>query len=127
MKTAGRVIAYGVAGLISELAFTAARGRPRTSVWMLPVYGLAAPLFEPLHDRLRGRSFRARALAYAIGFSIVEYGSGRALQRARGTAPWNYSHARFHLDGLVRADYLPVWAVAGLACERLHDALVPRG
>ena len=94
---------------------------------MRPVYALAAPLFEPLHDRLRGSSLATRMLVYALGFSAVEYGSGRALQLTRGSAPWDYSHARLHVDGLVRAGYLPVWAFAGLGCERLHDALGQRG
>jgi len=123
VSRAARAGAYGSAGLAAELAFTGIRGRRRTSLWMLPVYALAAPLFEPLHDRLRGKSLAARMSAYAAGFSLVEYGSGRALRRARGDAPWDYSHARVHLHGLVRAAYLPVWAVAGIGCERLHDAL----
>ena len=123
--TAGRRAAvYGVAGLTAELAFTGARGRPSTSLWMLPVYALAAPLFEPLHERLRQRSVVARVPAYALGFSVVEYGSGRILRRVRGAAPWDYSHSCLNLHGLVRVSYLPVWGVAGLACERLHDALV---
>jgi hypothetical protein len=120
---AARAGIHGVAGLLAELAFTGVRGRPRTSLWMLPVYALAAPLFEPLHNRLRGASPARRMSAYALGFSAVEYGGGRALRRARGSAPWDYSHARLHVDGLVRAGYLPVWAVAGLGCEHLHDAL----
>lgn len=92
---------------------------------MLPVYGLAQPLFEPAHDALRARPVAARAAAYAVGFSAVEYASGRVLRRLRGAAPWDYSHARWHFDGLVRAGYAPVWALAGLGCERLHDLLDP--
>jgi len=94
---------------------------------MLPVYALAAPLFEPLHNRLRTKPRSARVAAYALGFSLAEYGSGRALRCLRGAAPWDYSHARFHVHGLVRADYLPVWGLAGLAFEHLHDALAPPG
>ncbi|HXY17625.1 MAG TPA: hypothetical protein VEH79_05610 [Gaiellaceae bacterium] len=127
MTRGARALSYGVAGLLGELAFTAIRGRPSTSAWMLPVYALAAPLFEPLHDRLRSSSPLRRACAYAAGFSAVEYASGRALRRVRGAAPWDYSRARLQLDGLVRADYLPVWAAAGLALERLHDALAAQG
>lgn len=112
--------------MVGELAFTGLRGRPRTSPWMLPVYALVAPLFEPVHDRLRGRSLPARASLYALGFSVAEYASGRALRRIRGSAPWDYSHARLNLHGLVRVDYLPVWGAAGLAFEHLHDALRPR-
>ena len=94
---------------------------------MFPVYGLAQLLFEPVHDALRPRAPAARAAAYAAGFSTVEYTSGRALRRLRGAAPWDYSHARWNLDGLVRAGYIPVWALAGFGFERLHDLLDPSG
>ena len=124
MSPLRRALVYGIAGLAAELAFTGARGRPRTSLWMLPVYGLAAPLFEPLHDRLRGRQPAVRAVAYGIGFPAAEYVNGRLLRRLRGAAPWDYSHARLQYDGLVRADYVPLWAAYGLALERLHDRLV---
>ena len=43
--------------------------------------------------------------------------------RTLGRAPWDYSYARRHVDGLVRPDFLPLWALYGLALERLHDAL----
>jgi hypothetical protein len=125
VKRVARALVYGAAGLAGELAFTGARGRPRSSLWMLPVYALVAPLFEPMHETLRSRSVGARAAVYAAGFSVVEYGSGRALRRVRGAAPWDYSHARVQLHGLVRAGYLPVWAMAGLGYERLHDLLEP--
>ena len=124
MSRTARALVYGAAGLAGELAFTGVRGRPATSPWMFPVYALVAPLFEPLHDRLRSSSRGRRACAYALGFSTVEYASGRLLRRVRGAAPWDYSHARVNIDGLVRADYLPVWAAAGFAFERLHDVLV---
>jgi hypothetical protein len=118
-----RALVYGTAGLAGELAWTGRRGRPRTSLWMLPVYALAAPLFEPVHDALRRCPPLVRATAYGAGFTAVEYGSGRVLRAIRGAAPWDYSHARLHVDGLVRADYVPLWAAYGLALERLHDAL----
>jgi hypothetical protein len=120
---ARRALVYAAAGVLGELAFTGVRGRPASSAWKLPVYALVAPLFEPLHDRLRPRRTRERAAVYAAGFSLGEYGCGRVLRRVRGAAPWDYSHAHLQLDGLVRAGYLPVWAFAGLAFERLHDAL----
>ena len=66
MTRTGRALTYGVAGLVGELAFTGARGRPQTSAWMLPVYALAAPLFEPLHVRRRGKALRTRVAAYAL-------------------------------------------------------------
>lgn len=124
MRPAARLVAYGLTGLAAELAFTGLRGRPRTSLWMFPLYALAQPLFEPAHDALRSRPLPLRAAGYAAGLTAVEYAGGRALRRVRGDATWDYSHARWHVHGLVRADYAPVWALYGLALERLHDRLV---
>lgn len=56
----------------------------------------------------------------------VEYATGSLLRRLIGEAPWDYSDAAMQVDGLVRLDYLPLWAAAGLAAERLHDALQGR-
>lgn len=93
---------------------------------MLPVYALAGPLFEPVHDRLRARPLLGRAAVYGLGIGAVEYASGRVFRALRGAAPWDYAHAPLHLHGLVRADYLPLWSLYGLALERLHDALQQR-
>src|SRR5215208_1769954 len=94
---------------------------------MFPVYALAQLAAEPLHDALRGRRGSVRACAYAAAFTAAEYGSGRALRALRGEAPWDYSHAHRHVHGLVRADYVPLWGLAGLAFERGHDELTRRG
>ena len=131
MRTAPeRGIVYTIAGFAFEVAFSAlhdlARGKSlrfRTSPWMLPVYALLMPLYEPLHDRLRDRSVLVRATVYGGGFLIVEYASGRMFRRFLGEAPWDYSYARWHLHGLIRPEYLLLWALAGMALEPLHDLL----
>ena len=133
----GRFLLYGLAGWCAEVAYTGVenlvkRRDPRlpaqTSRWMFPIYGLTQPLFEPLHDAMRDR-VRAplRAGVYSAAFLAVEYATGRGLRAAAGEAPWDYSHARFHLHGLIRAEYVPLWAGIGLAAERPHDALAGRG
>jgi len=125
----GRAVAYAVAGWGVDACFTALNSLRRTgraqrsSLWNAPVYALAQPLFEPLHDRLRGRPLAARALAYGGGILAVEYAAGRVFRRTRGRAPWDYSYARHHVDGLVRPDFFPLWVLFGLALERLHDVL----
>ena len=131
-----RFVAYGSLGLLTEMVFTALKdlirsggrtARGHTSPWMFPIYGLALPLFEPAHDAMRGQvPLAGRALVYAAGFTAVEYATGRMLRRVLGEAPWDYSNARWNLDGLVRADYAPLWAAAGLGLERVHDALTSR-
>lgn len=133
MRPRARFVAYGLLGWCAEVAYTGLAGIHRdgdralpahTSLWMFPVYGLLLPLYEPLHDRLDGRApAPVRGLAYGLGFMTIEYASGRLIRRLAGTAPWDYSGARWNAGGLVRADYLPLWAAAGLAMERVHEAL----
>ena len=125
-----RAAIYSVVGIAAEIVFSAVHDRLRskkirlrTSPWMLPIYALILPLYEPLHDRLRDRSPVMRAAAYGSGFLVVEYVSGRTLRRVRGEAPWDYSYARYHLHGLIRPEYFVLWAAAGLALEPLHDRL----
>jgi uncharacterized membrane protein len=127
-RPATRYLAYGLAGWAIDSLFVAIRtGRRGTSsLANVPVYGLAQPLFEPVHDRLRRRRVLLRGTAYAAGILGVEYASGRLLRRLVGHAPWDYGRARFAVDGLVRFDYLPLWAAFGLGLERLHDLLVGR-
>jgi hypothetical protein len=129
-----RALVYGLTGCAGELLFTACtsllrtqRVRPHSSPQMLPIYALIQPLFEPVHEAIRGRvpPF-GRGVIYGTGFHAVEYVSGRLLRRALGRAPWDYSGARWQLDGLIRFDYFPLWAAAGLVIEQLHDRLTGR-
>lgn len=130
-----RAAVYAAVGFAGEVVFSTLHDvarkkevRWRTSVWMLPIYALIQPLYEPLHDTLRANRMPvpARGVIYAGGFMSVEYASGRLLRTLRGRAPWDYSYAKRHIDGLVRPDYFPLWAAAGIALERLHDRLVDK-
>jgi uncharacterized membrane protein len=132
-----RFLAYGLTGWCAEVFFTGLhdylrhrdpRLPARTSLWMFPIYGLVRPLFEPFHRRLveSGTPVPLRAAAYGAGFFAIEYTTGRALRAVLGEAPWDYSEAPANVNGLIRLDYFPYWAAAGLALERLHDALDPQ-
>ena len=129
-----RAVAYGVVGVAGEVLFTGVRdgvsGRDwrlqgRSYVWMLPIYGLSAFLFEPSHAALRSRALWQRAVGYSVGIMGVEYVAGMTLRRLVGVVPWDYSgHGRWVLPGgATRLDYAPLWAVAGLGLERVHDGL----
>jgi uncharacterized membrane protein len=121
-----RFLAYGLVGWTADSVFVwvhTGRRRP-TSLLNVPVYGLALPLFEPVHDRIRNQPAALRAALYGAGILGVEYTSGRVLRTLLGRAPWDYGDARFAVDRLVRLDYLPLWALYGLALERVHDVLV---
>lgn len=141
MRRHQRFLAYGVGGWVFEVLFTGAKGPFRdkdwrlashTYLWMLPIYGSAAYLFEPAHDALRERPWWQRGLAYTAGIYAVEAASGEAIRRATGEVPWDYARARGtrpvprNVRGLVRPAYAPLWFAAGLALERAHDALVER-
>jgi hypothetical protein len=130
MKKTSRAAVYSGAGFAFEVAFSAlhdaVRRKPvrfRTSPLMLTVYALLLPLYEPVHDRLRDRPAAVRGTVYGAGFLAVEYASGSVFRRVLGEAPWDYTYARRHVNGLIRPDYFFLWALAGLLCEPLHDAL----
>ena len=129
-----RAVTYSVVGFCYEVAFSAVHDAARrkrihfrTSPWMFPIYALILPLYEPLHDRLRGRSPFVRGAVYGGGTLVVEYSTGALLRKATGEAPWDYSYAKRHVHGLIRPEYFFLWASAGLALERLHDALTQEG
>jgi hypothetical protein len=128
---ASRFVAYGLAGSIAEAFFTSAvasvgagrivRRGPSTPL-MVGLYGLALPLFEPVHDRVRSRPAWQRAVVYAGGILAIETVSGLAWRRGTGRVPWEY-RSGLAVAGVTRLDYAPAWAIVGLAAERLHDAL----
>jgi hypothetical protein len=135
-----RFVAYGVAGWCSEVVSTSLRSHGRdgdwrltgtTYAWMLPIYGVAAVLFEPADAAARrnGWPWWQRGLAWTAGIYAVEAASGEALRAITGEVPWDYSRPRgrkpepAHWRGLVRPAYAPVWFAVGLGMERMHDLL----
>ncbi len=131
-----RFFAYGMLGWCAEVVWTAVTervsGRQRdwrmvghTYLWMLPIYGLLAPLYEPLHDALRLQSFVLRGLVYMAGFWAVEFVAGYLLRALTGKCPWDYSSLRGGLGGgLIALEYGPVWFAFGLLLEPVHDRFV---
>lgn len=131
-----RFVLYGLLGWAIEIVWTALSstvgGAQRgwrlagtTYLWMFPLYGLLAPLYEPLHDAIRAWPWPLRGLLYGLGFLAVEYVAGWLLRRLTGACPWDYTgRCRRHLHGLIRLDYGPLWALLGLALEPVHDLLV---
>lgn len=132
---------YGAAGVLSEVVQTSLKSPLRdknlrltghTYLWMFPIYGIAAVIFEPAHDRMREQPVVVRGSAYAAGIFAIEAASGAALKKTIGEIPWDYARPRgtrpepTHFKGLVRPLYFPIWFVVGLGMEKLHDALVPR-
>jgi hypothetical protein len=96
----------------------------RTYLWMLPVYGSAAVLFEPCHDAMRAWPWLARGGVYCVGLFAVEAAAGYLLKWTTGRCPWDYSWSRASVGGVIRLDYAPVWFGFGFVLERAHDLLV---
>ena len=115
----------GLLGWFLEMIFTAFHAfRTRdlhlpckTSVWMFPIYGLAA-LLAPLARLMRRRNFIFRGLVYTGLIFTCEFLTGTWL-RKRELCPWNYERSRWNLAKVIRLDYAPCWFVTGLLFERL--------
>src|SRR3954447_159127 len=128
-----RSLIYGLLGWGMEIVWTGLPTRRpidwtlrgHSYLWMLPIYALIGPLYEPVHDHLRRVALPLRALIYAAGFIGVETITGTLLKRLTGRCPWDYTgKTRWQVGGVTRFDYAPVWAALGLALEPLHDTLV---
>lgn len=130
-----RFAVYGLLGWCFEIVWSAvtekAWGKQRdwrlvghTYLWMFPIYGLLAPLGEPIHNLLRTNFWAVRGVAYLIGIWLVEFATGWMLRHLTGKCPWDYSAFRGNVQGIITLEYAPVWFTFGLAFERVHDALV---
>jgi len=126
---------YGLLGWCWEIVWTAVtekvwgiqrdwRLRGHSYLWMFPIYGLLAPLGEPIHNLMRPHFWLMRGLVYLLMIWVVEYATGRLLRKLTGKCPWDYSHFAGNFQGIITLEYAPVWFVFGLAFERVHDALV---
>jgi len=117
---------FGIVGLAMEVFWTGLgslknrdfKATSQTSIWMFFIYGAAAfmspliELFSPMHWILRG-------FIYALIIFVIEYIAGIALKSAK-ICPWDYSHARYNVHGVIRLDYAPLWVIVGLVMEFIH-------
>ncbi len=88
-----------------------------TSVWMFPIYGMAACL-SPVCKILKNRNALLRGGVYTLIIFSAEYTSGVFLKKY-GACPWDYSKAKLNYKGVVRLDYAPAWFLAGLFFEKV--------
>lgn len=124
-----RFIIYGLLGWNMEVFWTGLmsglNGNPRlvahTYLWMFPIYGLAV-LLEPLHERIRFLHWYLRGMIWVLVIWTVEFITGGLLRISVGTSPWIYRDG-WQVYGLIRLDMAPLWFIAGLFFERIHDLL----
>ena len=89
----------------------------KTSLWMFPIYGMGA-LLPPVFHLLKRQKLWLRGFVYMALIFLMEYASGSWLSKRR-LCPWNYSHARWNIGGLIRLDYAPGWFLLGLLYEKI--------
>lgn len=124
-----RFLIYGLIGLLMEILWTGIgsffnmdlRLICHTSFWMLPIYGMVVFL-EPLFDMLENSSPIIRGGVYAVSILMAEYLTGTLLNII-GVCPWDYSGTRFSINGIIRLDYAPLWAAAGLFFEFVYKKI----
>lgn len=89
----------------------------QTSIWMFPIYGLAA-FIKPFYQLIKRLPAILRAVIYSVAIFICEYLSGTLLKK-HDLCPWDYSNVPTNINGVIRLDYAPLWAAAGLLFERI--------
>jgi uncharacterized membrane protein len=125
-----RFVIYGAIGCLMEILWTGLyalvnkdfRLSATTSLWMFFIYGMVV-FIEPFFILTAPLNFLIRAVIFAALIFAGEFITGTILKRAQ-VCPWDYSHSRFHIKGIIRLDYLPAWAVAGLFFEQVYWSLV---
>ena len=115
----------GLTGWCMEILFTSAgsllkhdkRMIGQTSLWMFPIYGMAA-IISPLYKLIKEKPVLMRGSIYTLGIFSFEYLSGIFLRKYH-LCPWDYSDAKTNVNGVIRLDYAPLWLAAGLLFERI--------
>lgn len=113
--------------LLDSLKTKNPRLKGKSTFWMFPVYG--SILFIVLFVRWLYPDYPwwVKGLVYMVMILAWEYISGYVLKKLVGVAPWDYStnktyddmgrKKRFHLHGLICAEYAVIWFFGGLVAE----------
>ena len=115
----------GLTGWCMEIFFTSIvslgkndfRFIGQTSLWMFPIYGLAA-FIRPLYTLIKKLPVLIRGSIYSVGIFTCEYITGSLLKKHH-LCPWDYSKSPANINGVIRLDYAPYWILAGLIFERI--------
>lgn len=91
----------------------------KSYIWMCPIYALI-PLFgKILLPKVGHYHFAIRLTIYVLCIYSVEFLTGYFLRTLTGSCPWEYQTG-WHIMGLIRLDYLPLWAIFCFCVERLY-------
>jgi uncharacterized membrane protein len=129
LTTLERLAVYGIAGWCLEIVFTAVSDKLFNAadfklkgysyLWMPPIWAAGIYSCEQAYIFMRRRHIHwtVRIFPYVAICFATEYTSGAVLRFFIGDVPWHY-HSAWAIDGLIRLDYAPFWALFGLIGER---------
>ena len=122
-------IQCGLIGWCMEICWTGirsmlqgdARLTGQSSLWMFPIYGMAACI-GPVSRSLKKIPAVFRGGLYMTGIFAAEFGTGLLLKHYN-VCPWDYSPYPLNYKGVIRLDYAPLWFCTGLFFEKIlsHD------
>ena len=128
-------ILFGLAGFGAEIIFTALYDlvfavlegkspdwslKGQSYIWMLPIYGLGAPLMKWIYPKIARYAVPFRLAIYVVGIFAIEYITGFLLEQFTGKCPWNYNGRPFAFH-YINLAYAPYWAILGFILEVLHQ------
>ena len=122
-------ILFGVLGIFGEVIFTAVAGLIKTRkwrlngesyIWMFPIYGLLAFLFDPVNQAIDHMSWVVRGFIYMIAIYIIEYVTGALLTKLTGAHIWQYT-GKYNFQGQIQLAHAPVWFIVGLIVEHYYN------
>jgi uncharacterized membrane protein len=130
-NTLQKYMFYGVLGLALEIFFTGFKSllnndltlEGKSYIWMFFIYGLAV-FAEPIHDRIRDKSFIIRGLIYMVLIYTVEFITGGFIMLLIGKCPWDYTgNGENSISSIISIKFVPIWFALGLFLEKVHDFL----
>ncbi|MDR0272385.1 MAG: putative ABC transporter permease [Clostridiales bacterium] len=125
-----RFFIYGALGCLMEVLWTGlcaikdnnVKMSSQTSLWMFLIYGMVIFL-EPFFHMVSPLHFMLRGMIYAALIFAGEFVTGSLLKKA-DACPWDYSHMRYNVKGIISANYIPAWITLGLFYEQVYWTLV---
>lgn len=125
-------ILFGILGIFGEVVYTSLKSlvkekslrlQGKSYLWMFPIYGSIALLFDPVHRFMSGWPWPFRGVGYMLVIYAVEYLSGELLKRVTGDHIWHYQ-GRYNLHGHIQLAHAPVWFAVGLLVEHYYASTI---
>jgi hypothetical protein len=95
----------------------------QSSLWMIPIYALAAYCIERLYRKYAHRPAWFRGVVYGITILAIELVSGHLIRAITTYAIWEYRDSGRILE-MTSLWILPIWIVVGLSVELLYRELM---